>query len=51
MEPITWVIIGVVLLILLFVVIRILKGCVPKILIGLIILAAIGYFAYWYFTR
>ena len=48
--PIVIVII-VVALILLFVGIKIIKSCLPKIIIGLIILAAIGYAAYYFLTR
>ncbi len=38
-------------LILLFVVIKIIKSCLPKIILGIIILAAIDYAAYYFFTR
>ena len=38
-------------LILLFVGIKIIKSFLPKIIIGLIILAAIGYAAYYFITR
>ena len=48
MSTITWIIIGIVVLILLFIVVRILKGCLPKIVIGLIILGALAYLAYNY---
>jgi len=41
----------VVALILLFVAVRILKSCLPKIILGIIILAAIGYAAYYFLTR
>jgi hypothetical protein len=44
------VIIIVVVLILLFVGIKIIKGCLPKI-IGLVILAALAFIAYWYFIK
>jgi hypothetical protein len=46
-----WLIIGVVVLIILFIVIKILKGCLPKIVIGLIILGVLAYFAYNYFIK
>ena len=38
-------------LILLFVFAWFIKSCLPKIIVGLIILGAIGYFVYWYFTK
>ncbi len=38
-------------LILLFVVIRIIKSCLPKIILGLIVLAAIAYAVYYFLTR
>lgn len=44
-------IIIVVALILLFVVIRIIRSCLPKIIIGLIILGIIAFVAYYYLTR
>jgi hypothetical protein len=48
----TAIIIGaVVVLILLVVVARILKSCLPKIIVGFIILGALAYLIYWYFTR
>jgi hypothetical protein len=47
----TWIIAIAVVLILLFVVVKFIKSCLPKIIIGIIILAAIAYAAYWYFTR
>ncbi|MDD5701183.1 MAG: hypothetical protein PHU23_03945 [Dehalococcoidales bacterium] len=50
MEPITIIIGIVVLLILLFVAVKIIKSCLPKILIALIILGGLGYLAYWYFS-
>jgi hypothetical protein len=46
-----WLIIGVVVLIILFIVIKILKGCLPKIVIGLIILGVLAYLAYNYFIK
>jgi hypothetical protein len=45
------VIIIIVALILLFVGIKIAKSCLPKIIIGLIILAGLGYAAYRYFIK
>jgi hypothetical protein len=48
--PIVIVII-IVALILLYVGIKIIKSCLPKIIIGLIILAAIAYAAYYFLTR
>jgi hypothetical protein len=45
------IIIIVVALILLFVVIKIIKSCLPKIVFGIIILAAIAYAAYYFLTR
>jgi hypothetical protein len=48
----TAIIIGaIVVLILLVVIARILKSCLPKIIVGLIVLGALGYLIYWYFTR
>ncbi len=41
----------IVVIILLFIIIRIIKNCLPKILIGLIILGIVGYLAWVYFTR
>jgi hypothetical protein len=40
----------VVVIILIILAIWIIKSCLPKILIGLIILGIVGYFAYRYFT-
>jgi hypothetical protein len=51
MNTITWIIIGIVVLVLLIIVIRFLKGCLPKIVIGLIILGGLAYFAYNYFIK
>ena len=48
--PIVIVII-IVALILLFVGIKIIKSCLPKIILGFIILAAIAYAAYYFLTR
>jgi hypothetical protein len=49
---ITWIIVAVIVgLILLFIASRIVKACLPKILIALIVLAVVAYFAYRYFTR
>ena len=45
------VIIVIVAIILFFVGIKILKSCLPQIIIGLIILAGLAYAAYRYFTR
>jgi hypothetical protein len=47
----TWIIAIAVALILLFIVARIIKSCLPKIIVGLVILAVLGYLAYWYFTK
>jgi hypothetical protein len=44
----TWVIIAIVILILLFVAVKFIKSCLPKIIIGVVILGAL---AYWYFTK
>jgi len=44
------VIVAIVVLILLFVVVRIIKGCLPKI-IGLVILGALAYLAYLYLVK
>ena len=51
MDTTALVIIIVIILILLFVVIRIIKSCVPKIIIGLVILGALAYLAYYYITK
>jgi hypothetical protein len=46
-----WIIaLAVVILVLLVVVARFLKSCLPKIVVGVIILGALGYLIYWYFT-
>ncbi len=45
-------IIGIVVaLIVLFVIARIIRNCLPKIVIGVLILGALVYLAYWYFSR
>ena len=46
-----WVIAGIVALILLFVAVKIIKSCLPKIIIGLVILGALAYLAYYYLFR
>lgn len=51
MDATAWIIIGIVVLVLLFIVIRILKGCLPKIVIGLIILGVLAYLAYNYILK
>jgi hypothetical protein len=51
MEPITAIIVGVVILVLLIVIARFLKSCLPKVIVGLIVLAALGYLIYWFITR
>jgi hypothetical protein len=51
MSVIAWIIIGVVALILLFIVFRIMKSCLPKIVVGLLILAALAFVVYWYVFR
>lgn len=38
-------------LILLFVAYKFITSCLPKIVIGLIILGVLAYFAYWYFIK
>ena len=45
------VIVVIVAIILFFVAIKIIKSCLPKVIIGLVILGALAYLAYWYFTR
>jgi hypothetical protein len=45
------VIIVVAVLLLLFVGVRIIKSCLPKIIIGLLILGVLGYLAYTYLTK
>ena len=45
------VIIVVVALLLLFIGIRIIKSCMPKIIIGLLILGVLGYLAYTYLVK
>jgi hypothetical protein len=45
------VIIVVAALILLFIGVKIIKSCLPQIIIGLIILGALGYAAYRYFIK
>jgi hypothetical protein len=51
MEITTLIIIAVVVLILLFVIVKIIKSCLPKILVGLIILGALAYLAYQYLIK
>jgi hypothetical protein len=51
MDGTTWIIVGIVVLVLLFIVIRILKSCLPKIVIGLIILGVLAYLAYNYILK
>ncbi len=46
-----WIIIGIVVLVLLFIAVKIIKSCLPKIIIGLVILAALAYLAYRYLIR
>jgi hypothetical protein len=41
----------IVILIILFIFAKIIKSCLPKIIIGFIILGVLGYLAYWYFSR
>lgn len=45
------VIVVIVAIILFFVAIKIIKSCLPQIIIGLIILAGLAYAAYRFFTR
>lgn len=45
------VIAGVVVLILLFVVAKIIKSCLPKLVIGLIVLGVLAYLAYTYLVK
>jgi len=48
----TWLIVGIVVaLILLFVIIKIVKSCLPKIVIAVLILGALAYLAYTYFIK
>jgi len=48
----TWLIIAIeVAIILLYVVFQFIKSCLPKIVIGLIILGALAYLAFKYFTK
>jgi hypothetical protein len=49
---ITWLIVGIIVtLIVLFVIIKFIKNCLPKIVIGLTILGALAYLAYMYFIK
>ena len=47
----TLVIVVIAALILLFVVAKFIKSCLPKIIIGVIILGLLGYFAYTYLIK
>lgn len=51
MDMTGWVIAGVVGLILLFLVFKFIKNCLPKILIALLILGAIGFIVFRYFIN
>jgi hypothetical protein len=51
MSSIAWVVVAIVVVILLFVVVKILKSCLPKIIVGLVILGALAYLAYMYFIK
>jgi hypothetical protein len=51
MNAITWVIIVIIALILVFLVAKFIKSCLPKIIVGLLILAVLVYLAYRYFTK
>jgi hypothetical protein len=51
MSTTAWIIVAVVVIILIFIVVKILKSCLPKIIIGLIILAALAYLAYKYLIK
>jgi hypothetical protein len=46
-----WVVVAIVVLVLLFVVVRFVGSCLPKIILGLVILAAIAFLVYWYVIR
>ena len=47
-----WLIVGIVVaLILLFVAIKFIKSCLPRIVIGLIVLGGLAYLAYIYFIK
>ena len=49
---ITWLIVGIIVaLILLFVIIKFVKSCLPKIVIAVIILGVLAHLAYTYFIK
>ena len=50
MDPIAIIIGVVVILILLFVVVKIIKSCLPKIIFGLLIVGGLGYLIWWYIS-
>jgi hypothetical protein len=51
MDTIWIIVLAVVIIALLVLVARFLKSCLPKIIVGVIILGALGYLVYWYFTN
>jgi hypothetical protein len=51
MSVIAWIIAAAVALILLFIIFRVMKSCLPKIVVGLLIIAAMAFLVYWYVIR
>jgi hypothetical protein len=51
MSPITWVVVVIVGIILLFFIAKFIKSCLPKIVIGLVILGVLAYLAYQYLIK
>jgi len=51
MEVLGWILVAVIVLLILFLAFKGLKSCLPKILLGLFILAAIAFVVYWFLIR
>jgi hypothetical protein len=51
MSVTAWIIAAVIALAVLFIIFRIMKSCLPKIVVGLLILAALAFLVYWYVFR
>ena len=51
MSPVLIAIAIIVAVIVIFVIIRIIRSCLPKIILALLVLAAIAFAVWWYFIR
>lgn len=51
MSPITWIVVIIVGIVLLFAIAKFIKSCLPKIVIGLVILGVLAYLAYQYLIK